>query len=92
MPAAFTAHTGAAHWHVLLRARAVEDQAWVVAAAQWGKHNEKRESYGHALIVDPWGTIVAERDRRRRRVATLDGATVAKRRTQMPALQHRVID
>ena len=60
VPAAFTAHTGAAHWHLLLRARAVEDQAWVVAPAQWGKHNEKRESYGHTLVVDPWGTIVGE--------------------------------
>ena len=47
VPAAFTAHTGAAHWHLLLRARAIEDQAWVVAPAQWGKHNEKRESFGH---------------------------------------------
>src|SRR6185503_9317546 len=54
VPAAFTAHTGAAHWHLLLRARAVEDQAWVVAPAQWGRHNEKRESYGHSLVVDPW--------------------------------------
>src|SRR5258708_7188010 len=61
VPAAFTAHTGAAHWHLLLRARAIEDQAWVVAAAQWGRHSEKRESYGHTLIVDPWGTIAGER-------------------------------
>ena len=61
VPAAFTAHTGAAHWHLLLRARAVENQAWVVAAAEWGRHNDKRQTYGHSLIVDPWGTVVDER-------------------------------
>jgi deaminated glutathione amidase len=92
VPAAFTAHTGAAHWHLLLRARAIEDQAWVVAAAQWGRHNEKRESYGHSLVVDPWGTIVAERaEGDGVVVATLDGATVEKRRTQMPCLSHAVL-
>jgi predicted amidohydrolase len=92
VPAAFTAHTGAAHWHLLLRARAIEDQAWVVAAAQWGRHNEKRESFGHSLIIDPWGTIVAEHPTGDGVVvATLDGATVAKRRTQMPCLDHAVL-
>ncbi|MGE3547444.1 MAG: carbon-nitrogen hydrolase family protein, partial [Kofleriaceae bacterium] len=92
VPAAFTAHTGAAHWHLLLRARAVEDQAWVVAAAQWGKHNEKRESYGHALICDPWGTIVAEQAHGDGVViATIDSATVDKRRTQLPSLRHAVL-
>ena len=92
VPAAFTAHTGAAHWHLLNRARAVEDQAWVVAAAQWGKHNDKRESYGHTLVIDPWGTVVAERESGDGVVvATLDGETVAKRRTQMPCLDHAVL-
>jgi deaminated glutathione amidase len=92
VPAAFTAHTGAAHWHLLLRARAIEDQAWVVAPAQWGKHNEKRESYGHTLVIDPWGTIVGERESGDGVVmATLDGAAVAKRRTQMPCLSHAVL-
>jgi len=92
VPAAFTAHTGAAHWHLLLRARAVEDQCWVVAPAQWGRHNEKRESYGHTLISDPWGTIVAERaEGDGVVVATLDGATVDKRRTQLPSLRHAVL-
>ncbi|MBA3465522.1 MAG: carbon-nitrogen hydrolase family protein [Deltaproteobacteria bacterium] len=92
VPAAFTAHTGAAHWHLLLRARAVEDQSWVVAAAQWGKHNEKRESYGHALISDPWGTLVGELDSGDGVVmGTLDGATVAKRRAQLPSLRHAVL-
>ncbi len=56
------ASTGAAHWELLLRARAVECQAYVIAAAQAGRHNEKRESYGHSLIVDPWGTVVGRLD------------------------------
>jgi predicted amidohydrolase len=92
VPAAFTAHTGAAHWHLLLRARAVEDQSWIVAAAQWGHHNEKRESYGHTLISDPWGTLVGEQaEGDAVVVATLDSATVEKRRTQLPSLRHAVL-
>ncbi len=92
VPAAFTAHTGAAHWHLLLRARAVEEQAWVVAPAQWGRHNDKRQSYGHTLVIDPWGTVVDERDEGDGVVmATLDGATVAQRRAQMPCLDHAVM-
>ncbi|CCG81502.1 Lon protease homolog, mitochondrial [Taphrina deformans PYCC 5710] len=59
-PSAFAIKTGAAHWETLLRARAIENSAWVIAAAQAGNHNEKRASYGHALIVDPWGAIVAQ--------------------------------
>lgn len=89
VPAAFTAHTGAAHWHVLLRARAIENQAWVVAAAQWGRHNDKRESYGHTLLVDPWGVVVGEQHAGDTAVVeTLDGEAVAKRRTQMPCAKH----
>jgi predicted amidohydrolase len=92
VPAAFTAHTGAAHWHLLLRARAIEDQAWVVAAAQWGRHSDKRESYGHSLIVDPWGTVVGERaEGDGVVVATLDGEVVARCRTRMPCLSHAVL-
>jgi predicted amidohydrolase len=92
VPAAFTAHTGRAHWHLLLRARAIEDQAWVIAAAQWGKHNEKRESFGHSLVVDPWGTLVAERpDGDGVVIAALDGESVAKTRRQMPCLDHAVL-
>jgi predicted amidohydrolase len=92
VPAAFTAHTGAAHWHLLLRARAIEDQAWVVAPAQWGRHNEKRESYGHTLVVDPWGTLVDEIPTGDGvLMATLHGDTVAQRRAQMPCLQHAVL-
>ena len=89
VPAAFTAHTGKAHWHLLLRARAIENQAWVVAAAQAGRHNEKRESFGHSMIVDPWGTIAAEQAAGEGVVlSVLDGETVAARRQQMPCLVH----
>ena len=62
VPAAFTRQTGQAHWHVLLRARAIENGAWVIAAAQGGRHEDGRETYGHSLIVDPWGRVVAEAD------------------------------
>ena len=62
VPAAFTRQTGEAHWHVLLRARAIENGAWVIAAAQGGTHEDCRETFGHSMIVDPWGRIVAEAD------------------------------
>ena len=62
VPAAFTRQTGEAHWHVLLRARAIENGAFVVASAQGGKHEDGRETYGHSLIADPWGAVVAEAD------------------------------
>ena len=92
VPAAFTAHTGAAHWHLLLRARAIEDQAWVVAPAQWGRHNDKRESYGHTLVVDPWGTLVDELETGDGVVVTtLHGESVRHRRAQMPCLDHAVL-
>ncbi len=92
IPSAFTAHTGAAHWHTLMRARAIEDQVWVVAPAQWGRHNDKRESYGHSLIVDPWGAIVAERAEGDGVItATLDSTVLELRRSQMPCLRHAVL-
>ena len=91
VPAAFTAHTGAAHWHLLLRTRAIENQAYVVAAAQGGRHNAKRESYGHALIADPWGTIVGEQAAGEGVVvATLDPAEIARVRRNMPCAMHAV--
>jgi predicted amidohydrolase len=60
IPSAFTKPTGEAHWHVLIRARAIESGSFVFAAAQAGKHEDGRETYGHSLIVDPWGKILAE--------------------------------
>lgn len=59
-PSAFAVRTGVAHWETLLRARAIENSAWVIAAAQSGNHNEKRTSYGHTMIIDPWGSVVAQ--------------------------------
>jgi predicted amidohydrolase len=63
VPSAFTLTTGKDHWHALLRARAIETQCWVLAPAQWGRHDAdgKRESYGHSLIIDPWGVVVADK-------------------------------
>lgn len=60
VPAAFTRVTGAAHWEVLLRARAIENQCYVIAAGQGGRHNERRETWGHSMIVDPWGVVLAQ--------------------------------
>lgn len=92
VPAAFTAHTGRAHWHVLLRARAIENQCWVVAAAQHGRHNDKRESFGHSLIIDPWGTVVAELAEGDGVIdAALDAEAVARTRQQMPCQRHAVL-
>ena len=72
VPAAFTRQTGEAHWHTLLRARAIENGAFVVAAAQGGPHEDGRETYGHSLIVDPWGGIIAEADHDEPAVITAD--------------------
>lgn len=59
-PAAFTVPTGRAHWHTLLRARAIENQCFVVAAAQWGHHNDRMQTYGHSIVIDPWGDILLD--------------------------------
>jgi predicted amidohydrolase len=90
VPAAFTLHTGRDHWHVLLRARAVENLCYVLAAAQYGKHNAKRVTYGHALIADPWGQVLAEcGDHEGVAVAELDFAYQDKVRRELPSLGHR---
>lgn len=90
VPSAFTAYTGAAHWHILLRARAIENQCFVVAPAQVGRHNDKRESYGHSLIIDPWGTILAEQaEGTGVAAAEIDLSALEKTRREMPCLQHR---
>jgi predicted amidohydrolase len=89
IPSAFTKPTGEAHWHVLMRARAIENGCFVFAAAQTGKHESGRETYGHSLIVDPWGRIVAEGGTEPGIVmAEIDMAEVAKARAKVPSLQH----
>jgi len=90
VPAAFTLHTGKDHWHVLLRARAIEGQAWVVAAAQFGRHPGGRLTYGHSLVADPWGLVVAEAsDRPGVVVADLRRSDVERVRAALPSLRHR---
>ncbi len=90
VPAAFTFATGTAHWHTLLRSRAIENLAYVIAAGQYGTHPNGRTTFGHSLIVDPWGQVVAEQE-------SGDGAVVAeidlslprRLRAEFPVLQHR---
>jgi len=88
--AAFTQTTGEAHWHVLLRARAIETQCFVVAAAQFGAHGPKRRTYGHSLVVDPWGRVLSERETGEGFVsAELDLELLRSVRRQMPVWDHR---
>jgi len=90
VPAAFTRPTGAAHWHVLLRARAIESAAFVAAAAQTGTHEDGRATYGHSLVVDPWGeTLLDMGEAPGIGFADLDPARVADVRSRIPALRHR---
>jgi deaminated glutathione amidase len=90
VPAAFTRQTGEAHWHVLLRARAIENGAYVIAAAQGGVHEDGRETYGHSLIVDPWGRIIAEvaNDAPGVIVAEIDPAQSLAARKKIPNLKN----
>ncbi len=90
IPAAFTVPTGAAHWHLLQRARAVEASAWVIAAAQTGSHADGRETYGHSLVVDPWGEVVLDMGSEPGLgFATIDPARTAEVRAQLPSLANR---
>jgi predicted amidohydrolase len=92
VPSAFTMTTGREHWHALLRARAIETQSYVMAPAQWGRHDDNglRESYGHALIVDPWGTIVAQASEGPGlALAEIDLARVDRSRRAIPLRHHR---
>ena len=89
IPSAFTKQTGEAHWHVLMRSRAIENGCFVFAAAQGGKHENGRETYGHSLVVDPWGRIIAEGGIEPGIImAEIDPAEVAKARARIPSLQH----
>lgn len=89
-PSAFTAATGKDHWHVLVRARAIENQCFVVAANQCGRHGERLSSYGHSMIVDPWGRILAEAGDEETIIhARLDGLRLNSTREVLPALKNR---
>ena len=89
IPAAFTKQTGEAHWHVLMRARAIENGSFVFAAAQGGTHEDGRSTYGHSLVIDPWGRVVAEGGTEPGVVlAEIDPGDVALARARIPSLQH----
>ncbi len=89
VPSAFTVPTGEAHWHILLRARAIETGAYIFAPAQVGAHENGRETYGHSLIVDPWGAVIAEAEADDAFImADIDLTRVARARAQLPALSH----
>jgi deaminated glutathione amidase len=89
IPSAFTKQTGEAHWHVLMRARAIENGSFVFAAAQGGLHEHGRETFGHSLVVDPWGRVIAEGGTEPGVIlAEVDPAEVSAARSRVPSLQH----
>ena len=90
VPAAFTQYTGKDHWHALLRARAIENQAYVLAPGQFGQHNPKRATYGKSVLIDPWGLVVAQAgDREGVVIGEVDFAELDRVRAELPALRHR---
>lgn len=90
VPAAFTRVTGTAHWHTLLRARAIENLAYVIAPGQYGEHPDKRSTFGHSIIIDPWGRVLAEQaDGNCVVAAEIDPELPAKLRAEFPALANR---
>lgn len=90
VPAAFTVPTGQAHWHLLLRARAVESACFVIAAAQWGRHEDGRETYGHSLVIDPWGEVLLDMGEGTGvGFADLDPTRIEDVRARVPVLRHR---
>ncbi|HZF56261.1 MAG TPA: carbon-nitrogen hydrolase family protein [Polyangiaceae bacterium] len=90
VPAAFTLVTGKDHWHVLLRARAIEAQCYVVAAAQWGKHPRNRQTYGKSCIIDPWGDVIAQASEGEGVITgVIDPAYADRVRANLPSLCHR---
>jgi nitrilase len=92
VPSAFTHTTGSAHWEVLLRARAIENLCWVVAPAQGGTHENRRQTWGQSMVVNPWGEVVAQRAVEEGVVSfDLDAQQIERARTQLPALSHRVL-
>lgn len=92
VPSAFTATTGRAHWEVLLRARAIENLAYVLAPAQSGRHENGRSTFGHTMLIDPWGAVVASRaDGEGVVFGDIDPQLIADSRASLPALEHRVL-
>jgi deaminated glutathione amidase len=90
VPSAFTVPTGQAHWHVLLRSRAIENACWVIAAAQVGLHEDGRKTYGHSLVIDPWGTIVLDMEQQPGvAFAEVDLSQVDDIRSRIPVITHR---
>ncbi len=90
VPSAFTRPTGEAHWEVLLRARAIENSAFVIAPAQTGKHGEKRETYGHSMIIDPWGRIMSEAETKPGYIINkIDLEMLKEVRRKLPSIEHR---
>jgi predicted amidohydrolase len=91
VPAAFTAFTGKDHWQVLLQARAIENTCYIIAPAQTGFHNARRQSHGHAMIIDPWGMVLADAGVERGvAIAEINPSRLSQVRRQMPALAHRM--
>ncbi|MBD3880532.1 carbon-nitrogen hydrolase family protein [Phormidium tenue FACHB-886] len=91
VPAAFTAYTGKDHWQILLQARAIENTCYMIAPAQTGRHNTMRQSHGHAVIIDPWGIILADAGEKPGvAIASIEPTRLEQVRRQMPSLQHRV--
>ncbi len=91
IPAAFTAYTGKDHWKVLLQARAIENTCYVVAPAQVGRHNAVRQSHGHAMVIDPWGMVLADAGTEPGvAIAEINPSRIEQVRKQMPSLKHRV--
>jgi predicted amidohydrolase len=92
VPAAFTAYTGKDHWQVVLQSRAIENTCYVIAPAQTGRHYALRQTHGHAMIVDPWGTVLADAggDKPGVAIAAIEPSRLDQVRRQMPSLQHRV--
>ena len=89
VPSVFTVPTGRAHWHVLLRARAIENACFAFAPAQWGEHAGGRKSYGHSLIVDPWGEVLADGGEEPGIItARIEPERIAKARGMVPSLRH----
>lgn len=92
VPSAFTKPTGEAHWETLLRARAIENSCYVIAPAQTGKHGDKRHTYGHSLIIDPWGKVLADAGIEPGIIiADIDPAYLEEVRNRLPSLKHRVL-